>query len=128
MGDAGGAAYLEVKLDSRKRAERAAADRLPVLRLVTESAASVASGGGTRESAIADSTADPNVDSVVEPASGNHGDVADRALDLDALAFGLTRLGLPAARSRRILSAALEALPHGEITEAGVLRRALASI
>jgi len=49
-------------------------------------------------------------------------------LDLDDLAGGLTRLGVPAGRSRQIIVAALESLPRAEITEANVLRRAIASI
>jgi hypothetical protein len=47
-------------------------------------------------------------------------------LDLEALAQGLVRLGVGVRRSRQIVGAAVRALPRGEITEAGVLRRALA--
>ena len=50
------------------------------------------------------------------------------SLDLDALAHGLTRLGVPAPRSRRLIGAALAALPPTQHTEASVLRHALASI
>ena len=44
------------------------------------------------------------------------------------LAHGLVRLGVPAVRSRRIIDAAIETLAPAEITEANVLRRAVASI
>jgi 5-methylcytosine-specific restriction endonuclease McrA len=62
-----------------------------------------------RESAIADSP-------------------CEHAPDLDDLAHGLMRLGVPAVRSRRMIDAAVGSLPRGEITEASVLRRAIASI
>jgi hypothetical protein len=42
--------------------------------------------------------------------------------------LGLVRLGVPAVRSRRLIGAAIEALPPGELNEAGVLRKAVASI
>ena len=83
-----------------------------------------ASVGG--ESAIADS--------LLEPASGDRGGavdrdvVADRAFDLDDLVGGLKRLGVSAARSRRVIAAAIEALPRAETTEVNVLRKAIASI
>jgi hypothetical protein len=80
-----------------------AADRLPVLRVLA--------GGAGEESACADSVA----------ANGH-------SLDLDDLTRGLMRLGVPAMRSRRIINAAIEEIPPGEATEAGVLRRAIASL
>ncbi len=67
------------------------------------------SGTGPAESASADSVA-------------NHG------MDVDALGHGLRRLGVPAARSKQIIGAAIVALPAAELTEAAVLRRAPASI
>jgi hypothetical protein len=54
--------------------------------------------------------------------------VADPALDLDDLACGLMRLGVPALRSRRIIDAAVLSLPPDETTEARVLQRAIASL
>ena len=78
-------------------------DRLPVLQFVAKPA--------REESA--------NADAVV---------ATDHALDLDDLARGLMRLGVPAIRSRRIIHAAIEATPPAEITEASVLRRAIASL
>ena len=79
------------------------ADRLPLVQFTAESVGS--------ESA--------NEDSKIHPS---------RTLNLDDLACGLTRLGVPAIRSRRIISAAIESLPAAEATEAGVLRRALATL
>jgi hypothetical protein len=78
-------------------------ERLPVLQFVAEPAGDESS----------------NADSIV---------AADHALDLDGLACGLMRLGVPAIRSRRIINAAIEALPSAETTEATVLRAALASL
>jgi len=98
----------------------AVADRLPVLQLVAESANSAAPPGAREESAPADSGA--------EAGSGDRWGVTGRGLDLEALAHGLMRLGLPIVRSRQIIGAAIEALRRGEIAEAGVLRRALALI
>ena len=83
--------------------ERAVADRLPVLQFTAESVG--------EESAIADSAV-----------------VADHGLDLDDLTHGLTRLGVPAKTSRRLIHAAIESVPPAEATEAGVLRRALATL
>ena len=83
--------------------ERAVADRLPVLQFVAESA--------REESACADSVAP-----------------ADHGLDLEGLTCGLMRLGVPATRSRRIINAAIAAIPPAEATEARVLRQAIASL
>jgi len=77
--------------------------RLPVLQLVAEPAGEESS----------------NEDSNV---------AADHALDLEGLACGLMRLGVPAVRSRQIINAAIEALPSAETTEATVLRAAIASL
>lgn len=86
--------------------ERSQADRLPVVQFVARS---------TVEESDADSSALTN-------AASDHG------LNLDDLACGLTRLGVSAIRSRRIIDAAIAALPPDEMTEATVLRRALASL
>ena len=109
------------------------ADRLPVLRLVPDSTRPPGPGSAVpRESADADSEPTPesaDADSERAPGSGDGGaGIAARALDLEALAHGLARLGVPLGRSRRIVRASLDALPPAEITEAAVLRRALASI
>ena len=53
---------------------------------------------------------------------------SDHALNLDELAGGLTRLGVSGVRSRRIIDAAIATIPPAEVTEATVLRRALASL
>jgi hypothetical protein len=85
--------------------DRAQAERLPVLQLAMKPVA--------EESAKTDSAA-------ATDAATDHG------LDLDVLAHGLIRLGVPAARSRRIIDAAIQAIPPGQTTEESVLRRALA--
>ncbi|HXV77462.1 MAG TPA: HNH endonuclease signature motif containing protein [Candidatus Polarisedimenticolaceae bacterium] len=108
------AALTEGSPRRRVAADGAVADRLPVLHLVSDgpvrsAIVPVGAVGGPSESADADS----------EAASG-HG------LDLESLAHGLQRLGQPLARSREIIAAAARALPRGELTEAAVLRRALA--
>ena len=119
--------------------ERAVADRLPVLQLVAERAnrkAPYSDGSGSRcrfrgsDASLSDSAGGESAiaDSVLEPASGDCELLADRALDLDDLAGGLKRLGVSAARSRRMIAAAIEALPRAETTEANVLRKAIASI
>ena len=100
--------------------ERTVADRLPVLQCVVDRAKRKAPSGGAEESAIEDSALESELD--------NGHVVADCGLDLDDLAGGLTRLGVPAGRSRRLIAAAIEALPGTEIAEANVLRRAIASI
>jgi len=46
----------------------------------------------------------------------------------DDLACGLRRLGVPAARSRQLIDAAILALPQAEMSEENVLRRAIRSI
>jgi len=51
-----------------------------------------------------------------------------RPLDLEELATGLRRLGVPAGRSRRIVSEVVRTMPRSEITEARVMRRAIAAI
>ena len=84
-------------------AGRSVADRLPVVQFESPSARA--------ESASADSAV-----------------VDNRGLDLDDLTRGLTRLGVTARRSKRIISAAIESLPPAETTEENVLRRALASL
>ena len=96
------------------------ADRLPVRQVVADPADRKRPADGTSESAIADSEAGA--------APGNGRNVADCGLNLDALSHGLIRLGVPAARSRRIIGAVVAGLPRAEITEANVLRKALASI
>ena len=47
---------------------------------------------------------------------------------VEDLTSGLVRLGIPTARSRELVHAAIEAMPPAEATEAGVLQRALASL
>ena len=84
-------------------AERSVADRLPVVQFESRSARA--------RSADADSAV-----------------VDNRGLDLDDLTHGLTRLGVTARRSKRIIDAAIESLPPAETTEENVLRRALASL
>ena len=84
-------------------AGRSVADRLPVVQFESPSARA--------ESASADSAV-----------------VDNRGLDLDDLTRGLTRLGVTARRSKRIIDAAIESLPPAETTEENVLRRALASL
>jgi hypothetical protein len=111
-GNAGGELrWLPVAADrSLARAvesDRAQADRLPVVRLAAEPTAA--------ESAKTDSAAVMNV-------------AADDGLDRDDLAHGLTRLGVPATRSRRIINAAIRAIPPGQATEGSVLRRALSML
>ncbi len=69
-----------------------------------------------------------NADSDADPTPVQRDVVADHGLDLDALACGLIRLGVPAARSTKIIGAAVEALPCDQLTEANVLRSAIASI
>ena len=71
--------------------DRDVADLLPVLRLESASANGNGPIGDTHKSANADSDADPT------PVQRDV--VADHGLDLDALACGLIRLGVPAARS-----------------------------
>jgi len=94
----------DTSLAREVESERAVVDRLPVLQFVAKPA------GG--ESA--------NEDSILEPAS--------HALNLEDLTRGLMRLGVSAMRSRRIIDAAIEALPRAEATEASVLQRAIASL
>ena len=109
--------------DSLRRtvaSEASVADRLPVAQLVAQRANREGRSDGTEESAFADS--------VPEPAADDRNVVDDLALNLDDLEHGLMRLGVPAARSRRIVDAAVGALPRAELTEANVLRRAVASI
>ena len=108
--------------DSVDRADvsgREVADRLPVLQLVAEPGPRAS--GGRAESADADS-------SLAATASGEGRAAADHGLNLGDLAQGLTRLGVGALRSKRMIGAAVKGLPPGELTEANVLRRAIASI
>jgi len=118
-------------------ADRAAADRLPVLQLVAGSAESAdadsdgspgsqsagadSNGSAASRSADADSDASP-------PSQSADADSTAGGIDPAALAHGLTRLGVPLPRSRQMIRAAICAIPRGEITEAAVLRRALAMI
>jgi 5-methylcytosine-specific restriction endonuclease McrA len=91
---------------------QAVADRLPVLHLVRESAtADSVRGDGGSQSATADCCGEPN-----------HG------VNREDLAHGLRRLGVPMARSRQLIDAAIASLPPAEATEAEVLRRAIRSI
>lgn len=53
---------------------------------------------------------------------------ANDDVDVEAIAHGLMRLGVPARRSREIVSAVVAALPQEDLTEANVLRQAVASI
>jgi hypothetical protein len=74
------------------------------------------------QSAIADST---------KPASASpQSAIADSGvtLNLEDIAYGLVRLGVPIRRSRKLVNAAAAALPRSERTEASVLRRSLALI
>jgi hypothetical protein len=47
--------------------------------------------------------------------------------DLEDLARGLVRLGVPVTRSRQLVASAMQGIPASERTEANVLRRALAA-
>jgi hypothetical protein len=114
------------------------ADRLPVLQLVVKPASREETPGGTgsqrrirnlRGNRPASARAESAVaDSAVAPEEAHADAAAAGPLDLDELALGLRRLGVPAVRSRSMVRAAIESLPRGEISEANVLRRALASI
>lgn len=107
----GGLRWIPVATDrSLSRAvesESAQADRLPVVQFAVEPAA--------EESANADPGA-------IMHAATDHG------LDRGALAHGLVRLGVPATQSKRIINAAIQAMPPGQATEGSVLRRALAML
>ena len=50
------------------------------------------------------------------------------SVNRDDLACGLSRLGVPAARSRQLIDAAILALPQAELSEENVLRKAIRSI
>jgi 5-methylcytosine-specific restriction endonuclease McrA len=102
------------------RSDRAVADRLPVLRLEARPEGPGSTSRGSGESAIADS--------VSGRTPGCRPGATDSALNLDDLTCGLMRLGVPRGRSKQMIDAAVEALPRGELTEANVLRRAIASI
>jgi len=82
---------------------RMAADRLPVLHLEGQAA-----------------TYDEGESSIADSDTGS--------LDVEMLACGLVRLGVPVARSRTAVTAAIHALPRAGLTEANVLRKAVASI
>ena len=104
-------------------ADRAAAERLPVLqfasmgmsmgRPATGLPATEPCACAEYESADADSTA---------------GGYTLDTLDRDALAQGMARLGVPLGRSRHVIASAIAALPRDALSEATVLRRALALI
>jgi hypothetical protein len=47
-------------------------------------------------------------------------------LDVEALAQGVERLGVPLGRSRQLVGTAIATVPVAEISEATVLRRVLA--
>jgi hypothetical protein len=79
------------------------ADRLPVVHGMRDNS--------RVESAFADTTAGPG-----------------RGLNRGDLVRGLVRLGVPNLRSSQLIDAAIADLQPREITEAGVLRRALASL
>ncbi len=85
--------------------DRDVADLLPVLRLESKASPTVS----THKSTAVDSD-------------------AGHTVDVEAIAHGLMRLGVPARRSREIVSAVVDALPQEELTEANVLRQAVASI
>jgi len=102
------------------RSDRAAADRLPVLSLEARPGSREGTFDDTGESAIADSA--------LQWKTGNRTAAPDRAMNLDDLACGLMRLGVPRGRSRQMIDAAVEALPCGELTETAVLRKAIVSI
>jgi len=107
---------------------RVAADRLPVLQLTARPLQWQAPSGGTGSGCRSGDSSGSR-----SASAGQESAIADSmlelaTLDLDDLAGGLTRLGVPAGRSRQIIVAALESLPRAEITEANVLRRAIASI
>jgi len=87
--------------------ERALADRLPVLQFVAKSTDEASADADSSEMTVA---------------------ASDHGLNVDDLACGLTRLGVSAMRSRRIITSAMAALPPTEMTEASILRRALASL
>jgi 5-methylcytosine-specific restriction endonuclease McrA len=74
-------------------------------------------GSTTPKSANADSGAD-----------GTESGTAGRLRKPSELAQGLIRLGVPAARSRQLIDAAIASLPPGEVSNAQVLRRALRAI
>ena len=63
-----------------------------------------------------------------EPKNGRGASARGCGVDLEALAQGLVRLGVPVARSRRIIGSVVDGMPRDELTEASVLRGALAAI
>ena len=110
----------EHSLERDVAAERAVADGLPVLRLVTEPTKCGTSGTpgtpGTPRTSEDIAAQSSNADSDYE------------LVNRDDLACGLNRLGVPAARSRQLIDAAILALPRAEISDENVLRRAIRSI
>lgn len=63
----------------------------------------------------------------VERYEGSAGSGGSSRLDLDALAQGLIRLGIPAKRSKQMIAAAVASFSRWAQTEASVLQRALGS-
>ena len=103
---------------------RAGADHLPLLRLVTPLAKQEATADGRKESANADS----KPGSPIGTEKSAKEDSTPETVNRQDLALGLVRLGVPAARSRRLIDAAIMALPLDLISEAEVLRTAIRSI
>jgi len=96
------------------------ANRLPVLHLVAEVAQGGTPAGDSRQSA--------NADSVLDHSPRGGAITADAALNREDLAHGLKRLGVPLARSRQLIDAAIASMPRVEISEENVLWQAIGSI
>jgi hypothetical protein len=127
-------------LNRKLAANRTTAAQLPVLRIeVAREQSAIADSTKivppSPQSAIADSTkiapasqrsaiADSTKPAPTSPQSA----IADSGvtLNLEDIAYGLVRLGVPIRRSRKLVNAAAAALPRSERTEASVLRRSLA--
>jgi hypothetical protein len=95
-------------------AARAAAGGLPV-----EHPASMGAPVKTRGPSLADATSAKESADADSPALRS-------GLDVEALAQGVERLGVPLGRSRQLVGTAIATVPVAEISEATVLRRVLA--
>jgi hypothetical protein len=104
------------------------ADRLPVLKLVVEQSANADSGRAFAHGPAASSAPAPAAASSSAPAPASAAASVDGVVNRDDLALGLVRLGVPAARSKRLIDAAIRALPTEQVNEANVLRTAIRSI
>ena len=103
-----------------------------MLRLVLDPAKVSPTRDGADESAYADSAlpcpAGSRESSPGHSEESANADSVRGRVNPDDLAHGLIRLGLPAGRSRRLIDAAIKALPRAELTESNVLRTAIRSI